>query len=91
MVVCRAAHAVQAQTRVTKSSYRNDHGSIYACTATKQETEELTGKKGEREDSLGNFRAEEEEELFYMFRPDNTSDHMQQGLMTLHHIISLQQ
>ncbi len=34
---------------------------------------------------------EEEEEIFYMFRPDNTSDHMQQGLMTLHHIISLQQ
>ncbi len=33
----------------------------------------------------------EEEEIFYMFRPDNTSDHMQQGLMTLHHIISLQQ
>ena len=33
----------------------------------------------------------EEEEEFYMFRPDNTSDHMQQGLMTLHHIISLQQ
>ncbi len=27
---------------------------------------------------------EEEEEMFYMFRPDNTSDHMQQGLMTLH-------
>ncbi len=25
-----------------------------------------------------------------MFRPDDTSDHMQQGLMTLHHIISLQ-
>ncbi len=36
-------------------------------------------------------RAVEEEEIFYMFRPDNTSDHMQQGLMTLHHIISLQQ
>ena len=34
---------------------------------------------------------EEEEEIFYMFRPDNTSDHMQQGLMTLHHVISLQQ
>ena len=34
---------------------------------------------------------EEEEEILYMFRPDNTSDHMQQGLMTLHHIISLQQ
>ncbi len=34
---------------------------------------------------------EEEEEIFYMFRPDNTSDHMQQALMTLHHIISLQQ
>ncbi len=34
---------------------------------------------------------EEEEEIFYMFRRDNTSDHMQQGLMTLHHIISLQQ
>ena len=32
----------------------------------------------------------EEEEIFYMFRPDNTSDHMQQGLMTLHHVISLQ-
>jgi len=37
------------------------------------------------------LNAEEEEEMFYMFRPDNTSDHMQQGLMTLHHIISLQQ
>ncbi len=36
-------------------------------------------------------REEEEEEIFYMFRPDNTSDHMQQGLMTLHQIISLQQ
>ncbi len=35
--------------------------------------------------------SEEEEEIFYMFRPDNTSDHMQQALMTLHHIISLQQ
>ncbi len=34
---------------------------------------------------------EEEEEIFYMFPPDNKSDHMQQGLMTLHHIISLQQ
>ncbi len=36
-------------------------------------------------------QGQEEEEIFYMFRPDNTSDHMQQGLMTLHHIISLQQ
>ena len=37
------------------------------------------------------YYKEEEEEIFYMFRPDNTSDHMQQGLMTLHHIITLQQ
>ncbi len=33
----------------------------------------------------------EEEDIFYMFPPDNKSEHMQQGLMTLHHIISLQQ
>ena len=34
---------------------------------------------------------EREREAFYMFPPNNKSDHMQQGLMTLHHMISLQQ
>ena len=33
----------------------------------------------------------EERRDFYMLTPDNKSDHMQQGLMTLYHIISLQQ
>ncbi len=45
----------------------------------------------EEEEDYKLDQIEEEEEIFYMFRPDNTSDHMQQGLMTLHHIISLQQ
>ncbi len=40
---------------------------------------------------MDRWMEEEEEGIFYMFRPDNTSDHMQQGLLTLHHIISLQQ
>ena len=56
MVVRRAAHAVQAPTRVTKSRYRNDYGSICACIATTKQTEELTEKKEEREDSLGKSR-----------------------------------
>ena len=33
---------------------------------------------------------EEEGKLIYMIPPDNKSDHMQQGLVTLHHIITLQ-
>jgi len=41
--------------------------------------------------SSQNLLGQKKREIFYMFRPDNTSDHMQQGLMTLHHIISLQQ
>jgi len=41
--------------------------------------------------SVARSEREIEEEIFYMFPPDNKSDHMQQGLMTLHHIISLQQ
>ncbi len=57
MVVLHAAHAVQEQTCMTNNRYRNDYGSIRACIATKKETEELTRKKEEREDSLGKFRA----------------------------------
>ena len=36
IVVDRAAHAVQTQTRVTESSYKNDDGSTCACIATKR-------------------------------------------------------
>jgi len=51
-----------------------------------------TASSGQGKFILTRLHAEEEiEEIFYMFRPDKTSDHMQQGLMTLHHIISLQQ
>ena len=41
---------------MTKISYRKDHGLIRACIATEKKSEELTGKKEEREDSFGNFR-----------------------------------